>query len=423
MPARYLWTLVTQTGSSGTTEPPEVAAGPPRQSAGPPRQSAGPSIVVLGAGYAGAAVVTRLQNRLEETTASLTWVSREPFHFVLHEGHRVIGNLAAVDALTIPVSDIAGPDTSFVRGTVTGIDTEAALVRLEDGDPVSYDYLAVAIGSDVAFYGIPGVASNAHTLDSRADALALARQAARVVDSASPGDPARVVIGGAGLSGIQIAGELADLRDKTDAPVEIQLVEAAHHVLPTEDAALARVVSERLAARNISVTVDHPVRGADEESVAVAGAGDVPYDLFVWTGGIEARRSVADSGLGPVDDRLQVEPEGSTDAGSIFLVGDAAFVDSEGRVPPTAQAAWQAGKATADTVVRSIRGQPTEPFQYSHRGTLLSVGDTAIAHGIPGVPWRTFDGRPATVLKKGAAARWIAFVSSPGRAASAWGYL
>ena len=406
---------MTQTGSSGTTEPPDEAAGPPRQ-------SSGPSIVVLGAGYAGAAVVTRLQNHLEEATASLTWVSREPFHFVLHEGHRVIGNLAAVDALTIPVSDIAAPETSFVRGTVTGIDTEAALVRLEDGDPVPYDYLAVAIGSDVAFYGIPGVASNAQTLDSRADALALARQATSLVDSASPGNPARVVIGGAGLSGIQIAGELADLRDRTDAPVEIQLVEAAHHVLPNEEAALARAVSERLAARNISVTVDHPVRGADEESVAVAGAGDVPYDLFVWTGGIEARRSVADSGLA-VDDRLQVEPSEGTGPGSVFLVGDAAFVDSEGRVPPTAQAAWQAGKATADNVVRSIRGQPTEPFQYSHRGTLLSVGDTAIAHGIPGVPWQTFDGRPATVLKKGAAARWIAFVSSPGRAASAWGYL
>ncbi len=379
------------------------------------------SIVVLGAGYAGAAAVTRLETIRED--ADLVWISRDSHHFVLHESHRVIGDRAAADALTIPVTDIVGPDTTFLQGTVTEVDPNTGTVTLENDGPVSYDYLVVAIGSTTKFYGIPGVEEHAHTLQNRADAVAIADRVSTLANASNRVDPARVVIGGAGLSGVQIAGEIADRHDRRRTPVDIRMLEARNRPLPTEDPELARFVGKELAARDINLTTDHPVVAADGDSVEVEGVGTVPYDLFIWTGGVTGRKAVTDGGAGTADSRLGATTAGTPEQGSVFVAGDAAFVDDESPAPPTAQAAWQAGKTAAENVVRSVQGRPLIRFRYRDRGTLLSVGDTAVAHSIPGFPGRTFGGLPARMLKKGVAARWIASITSAQRAARVWRHL
>lgn len=378
------------------------------------------SIVVLGAGYAGAAAVARFERTREDV--DLVWISRDAHHFVLHESHRVIGNRDAADALTIPVSDIASPETTFVEGTVTGVERTTETVRLDGVAPVSYDYLVVAIGSTTEFYGIPGVETNAHTLQNRADAVAIADRVSTLGQSSTPADPARVAIGGAGLSGVQIAGEIADHHDQPENPVDIRLLEARDSLLPNEDPELAPYVGKELAARDIDLTTGHPVVAADEDSVAVEDVGSVPYDLFIWTGGVTGRKAVTDGGAVVPERRGQNAP-GPSAQQRVFVAGDAAFVGDGSRAPPTAQAAWQAGDGAAENVLRSIRGRPPSPFRYRDRGTLLSVGDAAVAHSIPGLPRRTFGGLAARTLKKAVAARWIASITSPRRAARVWRYL
>lgn len=379
-------------------------------------------VVVLGAGYAGAATVAALRDHRH--TPDLTWVSQDPDHFVLHEGHRVVADPTAAEDLTIPVARIAGPSVRFVQGEVTGIDTDDRVVRLADGAAVPYGLLVVALGSETEFYGLPGVAPHALTLKTRRDALAIHRAVVEAGRAATARAPATVVIGGAGLSGVQVAGELARLRDRDDLPVRIRLVEAADRILPEEAPALARAATDRLHDRGIDLLTGHPVSQATSSAVERAEAEAVPYDVFLWTGGIAGRPILADGGFATERGRVRTDVFLRTSDETVFAVGDAAAVDADGQsVPPTAQAAWQAGEAVATNVIRTIDGRVLEPFRYRDRGTLLSVGETALAHDVPGFAGRTFDGAPAAVLKKLVAARWIATLTDWPRGLRAWSVL
>src|SRR6056297_3123069 len=123
------------------------------------------NVVVLGAGYAGAGAIKKLQSELGGTVR-LTWVADVDYHLVLHESHRCIRDPSVQDQVTIPVHEIKEPTTDFVQGTVTGIDTDERAVELESGDDIDYDYLMVGLGSRTAFFGIDGLKEHAHTLKS-----------------------------------------------------------------------------------------------------------------------------------------------------------------------------------------------------------------------------------------------------------------
>ena len=174
-------------------------------------------VVVLGAGYAGSVAIQALERELDD--AELIWVADVDYHLVLHEVHRAIRDPGVREKITVPVSDVKSPTTEFVEGAVDTVATDERHVTLEDGSAVEYDYLVVALGSDTAFYGIPGMAERAHTLKSLDDALAIHEAVAEAGRAASRNDPAHVVVGGAGLSGIQTAGEVAELRDELNVEV------------------------------------------------------------------------------------------------------------------------------------------------------------------------------------------------------------
>lgn len=377
------------------------------------------TVAVLGAGYGGAGVVSRLERALPD--ADLVWVSEHDYHLVLHEVHRVVRDPAVREHVTIPVEAIASSTTEFVEGTVTGLDTDARLVTLADGSTVAYDYALVALGSETAFYGIPGLREHAHTLKSLDDALAIHEAVTAAASEATPAAPARVVVGGAGLSGIQTAGEVAALRDDRDLPVDIHLVEALDEVLPNGHPDLQARLRGLLARADVHVRVDDPIVEATGNAVTFETDDALPYDVLVWTGGITGRECLADAGLDNNHARLRASADFRTSDDRVFAVGDTALVEQDGHVaPPTAQAAWDAADAAADNLVRAIEGRPLEPWTHDDQGTLVSVGEDAVAHDVPVVPVETFGGPPARFLKKAAAARWIASIASYRRAMTAW---
>ena len=183
-------------------------------------------VVVLGSGYAGAGAIKSLESELGRDT-DITWISDVDYHLVLHESHRCIRDPAIQDKVTIPVEDIKSPSTRFVQGEVVDIDAEGRVITLADDSTVDFDYLLVAIGSRTAFFGIDGLEEHAHTLKSLDDALGIHEDVKKAAREASQSDPAQVVIGGAGLSGIQSAGEVAEFRDDHRAPIDIHLVEGS----------------------------------------------------------------------------------------------------------------------------------------------------------------------------------------------------
>jgi NADH dehydrogenase len=391
-----------------------------------------PQVVVLGAGYAGAGTVQSLETELDD--AEITWVSDHEYHLVLHEAHRVIRDPEVRDQVTVPIDEIKALDTEFVHDTVVGLDTEEQVVELDERGDLDYDYAVVCIGSETAFFGIDGLREHALTLKSLDDALDIHDEVAAAAEAATRDDPAQVVVGGAGLSGIQSAGEIAEYRDEHGVPIDIHLVEGLDNVFPPGDPELQGKLRKHLEDADVNIMTGEFIGEVDEETVYVGEDTELDYDVLLWTGGITGREATVEADIEKHerDRRLFAESSFETSDPNVFAVGDTAHVDQPGdddaEAPPTAQAAWDAADIVGRNVARRIEGRPLETWEYEDKGTLISVGDQAIAHdvtlpvGFP-IPVETFGSYPAKFLKKAAAARWIARISSYDRAMNAWSVL
>jgi len=386
-------------------------------------------IVVVGSGYAGAGAVKAFEDEVGDGEAELTWVSEHDYHLVLHEVHRAIRNPAVADKITISVDEIKSRETEFVQGRVVDVDTEDRVVETDDGTTIDYDYLLLGVGSTTAFFGIEGLKENAHQLKGLNDAKAIHEDVRSAASEATRSDPAEVIVGGAGLSGIQTAGEVAEYRDKHRAPIEITLVEGLDEVFPGNDPQLQGALRQRLEDADVTIRTGDFISKADEETVYLGGGEDeepeeLPYDVLVWTGGITGHDEVAEMDLEKDErsNRVHAGSDFATSDDRVFAIGDTALVEQgdDDVAPPTAQAAWQAAEVAGENLARAARGAPLQSWEHKDKGTVISIGEEAVAHDVMGMPIKTFGGTPAKLLKKSIAVRWIAKVSSASRGVSAF---
>ena len=381
-------------------------------------------VVVLGSGYAGAGAIKSLEDELDGD-ADITWISDVDYHLVLHESHRCIRDPSIQEKVRIPIDVIKSDATTFRQGVVASVDTDDRVVHLEGGGEVSYDYLMVGVGSRTAFFGIEGLEEHAHTLKGLDDALGIHEDVKQAAREATRADPAEVVIGGAGLSGIQTAGEVAEYRDDNDAPISTTLVEGLDEVFPGNADSIQRALRKRLEERDVNIMTGEFIGKVDEDTVYIGEDTELEYDVLVWTGGITGQDAVRDMDIDKDERnyRLKAKRTFQTNDERVFAIGDAALIDQDGDnpAPPTAQAAWQAAEVVGENIVRAIRNEPLKRWSYEDKGTVVSVGEAAVAHDVYVVPFKdTFGGLPARTLKKAIAARWIRDIAGTSRAAAAW---
>ena len=381
-------------------------------------------VVVLGSGYAGTGAIKQLESELDGE-ADLTWISDVDHHLVLHESHRCIRNPDLQDRITFDISEIKSPATRFIQGRVDAIDTDDRVITLADESTVSYDYLLVGFGSKTAFFGINGLEEHSLTLKTLEDALEIHDAVTEAAREASRNDPAQVVVGGAGLSGIQSAGEIAEFRDKHRAPLEIHLVEGLDNVFPNKDPVVQAKLRKLLEEKDVEIHTGEFIGEVDDETVYVGDETELDYDVLLWTGGITGQDAAGTVDLDKDErnNRIEAASDFRTSNERVFALGDAALIDQPGQdapAPPTAQAAWQAAEVAGENIARTIRGEPLVEWTHDDKGTLISVGSKAVAHNVKGLPVDTFGGPAAKALKKTVAARWINTVTGFGDAAKAF---
>ncbi|ESS08190.1 MAG: NADH dehydrogenase, FAD-containing subunit [uncultured archaeon A07HN63] len=368
-------------------------------------------VVVLGAGYAGVTLTRKLEDTLPPE-ADLTIVDESDTHLVQHEVHRVIRRPSITDAIEVPLESLFDR-AEVITARVESVDTDAGAVTLDTGETLAYDYGALCLGSETAFYDLPGVAAHGHTLKSVADAEAIREQALDLLDS---GEPASIVVGGAGLSGVQVAGELATLASEEGASerVDITLLEQQDAVAPVFPEAFQDAVADELGERDIEIHTETAVTEATDTAVATrhertGETDDLDADLFVWTGGIAGPDAMA--GDRPVVQRdLRL-----TD--STFAVGDTArIVDANGEaVPASASAAIRAANPAAENIAKLVEWElaggdgfepELTPFRFNVPGWIVSVGDGAVAQVGPEV----LTGGAAKALKASVGAGYLSSI-------------
>lgn len=365
-------------------------------------------IAVLGAGYAGLALARKLEKELPDET-NLVVVEETGHHLVQHELHRVIRRPSLADQISIPLTEVLDCEIRETRvesvdpddGSVVLADDADDELDIDDPDELDYDYAAVCLGAETAFYDLPGVEEHAIPL-KRLD------HAEEIREGFLDADGGRVVVGGAGLSGVQVAGELAALADEELMDVKIVLLEQFDHVAPAFPANFQEAVREQLEARDIEIRTGTAVERADDGTITLADGETLDYDEFVWTGGIRGSDAM-DGDRARVDSTLRL-------GDGTFVVGDAAqVVDGDGEaVPASAQSAVREARVVADNIVRLVEDRDDvfdprlDQFTFNSPGWLVSVGDGAVAQVGPTV----VTGTAAKALKATVGAGYLSSVGA-----------
>jgi NADH:ubiquinone reductase (H+-translocating) len=333
-------------------------------------------ILILGAGYAGLSALHLLKSRQD---VQVTLIDRNPFHTIVTELHTAAAHNHDITFALEPFLSRA----RFFPATVERVDLETHTVHTNNG-ALEYDSLIVALGSTTNFFRIPGLSEHALELKSLEDAMQIYNRFTALHHPSQPEH--QVVIGGAGLTGVELATELAHRSAALAVgKVQIHVVEAGAYILPSLEPSLRE--RAKLALENLGVRLHLGQRlvQATADSVKLEDGTELPSALTVWTGGVRAADVVQGQHLERgVGNRLVVDAMLELNGyKNVFVAGDMALAlgaDSK-PVPTTAQHAGQQGALAAQNVVARLRGLLPRAYMPNTIGELVSLG------GWLGVGW------------------------------------
>jgi NADH dehydrogenase len=302
----------------------------------------------------------------------------------------------------------------FVQTEINGFDLASRRLLTEAG-PIGWSRLVLALGSRPNDFAIPGLAERALSVYSASDAErvweavneALAAAAAET-DPARQRRLATVVVGGGGATGVELAGQLAEVLPEVAgrhglAPGRpaVWLIEAGPAILAGSSPQLIGKATKILSDLRVQVRTNAAIAAATEDGFRLTDGQLVAGGVFVWAGGVKAPELVADSelptghnGRVKVDRYLRV-----LDRPDIYVAGDLASVTDPrtGHVlPPLAQVALEEGETVARNLDAELAGTPLEAFTFHDKGFVVSVGTRRGVADIAGI---TSGGRLAHLLK------------------------
>lgn len=377
-----------------------------------------PNIVILGAGYGGLVTALRLQKELNYNEADVTIVNKHAYHYITTHLHMPAAGTDHPHNAKVNLNRILDESrTNIVKATVREIRLEEKKVVLDDSE-ISFDYLVIGLGGEPETFGIPGMKEYAMTIRS-INSVNLIREHIEYQFAKFKREPDRLdyltfVVGGAGFTGIEFVGELADRvpelcrqNDVDPSLVKIYNIEAAPTALPGFDPELVEYAMNVLKNKGVEFRVGTPIKECRADGVVLGNGEEIRSATVVWTGGVRGNSLVEKAGIETMRGRVKVDEYLRVPGMEhIFVVGDCSIVfNDEGRpYPPTAQLAMQQGYNCAYNLAASVRGEELKPFKFASKGTVASLGKNE-AIGIVGNT--KLKGYPAAVMKKLIDARYL----------------
>jgi len=379
-----------------------------------------PKILILGAGYGGLLTTLQLQKKLNYNEAEVTLVNKHDYHYITTWLHEPAAGTASADHARVYLDEIIDMNKiHFVKGTVQSIQPDEQKVTLENGDVLSYDYLVIGLGSEPETFGIEGLKEHAFSIRS-INAVRQIREHIEYMFAKYKMEPHRedyltFVVGGAGFTGIEFCGELADrvpelCREFDVDPelVKIYNIEAAPTALPGFDPDLVNYAMDVLTRKGVQFKINTPIKQCTPEGVVLATGEEIKSATVVWTGGVRGNSIVEKSGFEVMRGRVKVDEYlRAPGYENVFIVGDCALIfNDQGRpYPPTAQIAVQEGENCGSNLVKIVRGEVVlEPFVPNLQGTLASLGK---GEGMGMVGTKKIYGTSAALMKKASDLRYL----------------
>src|SRR6201993_447988 len=356
-----------------------------------PRPVTAHRVVIVGAGFGGLECAYRLKG----APVAITVIDRRNHHLFQPLLYQVATASLATSEIAWPIRYLLRdrPEVTTLFANVNGVDPAGKRVLFEDGGTVSYDTLVLATGARHAYFGHDEWEPFAPGLKTLEDATTLRRRILVAFERAErETDPERrpalltFVIIGAGPTGVELAGTIADLAKDTlpkdfrhidTRKARVVLIEAGPRVLAGFPEDLSAYAQRSLEKLGVEVMLGEAVTECSADGV-VYGGKRLEARTLIWAAGVRASRA-AEWLNAPADNahRLKVEPDltvpGHPD---IFAVGDTTTIAGpDGNpVPSIAPAAKQQGRYVADLIRARLAGRTLPPFRYKHAGSLAQIG-------------------------------------------------
>ena len=346
-------------------------------------------VLVIGAGFGGLQCAKALRN----SPVDVTIIDACDYHLFTPLLYQVASCLLTPSEIAAPVRKIfrGAPNVRYRQDKVVAVDHDAQRVTLAGGASLDYDVCVIATGSETNYYGNASVEEHALGLKDLGAALQLRNHVLTCFERATTVDDAAererlltFVIVGAGPTGVEYAGALAEFvrlvvpyeyPELAAEHVHILLLEGGDRVLSMFKPRLSAYTARQLAHLDVDVRTKTLVTSADDQRVLLHDGTEIATATMVWTAGVKPRcpGTPADShplGRIKVDDHFRVA--GATDT---YAIGDvAAGPGPHGEVlPMLSPPAIQAGRFVASEILGAQRG----PFHYLDKGTLATIGRRA----------------------------------------------
>lgn len=372
-------------------------------------------IVVAGAGYAGVLTAKKIAKQVKKKKlgdqVEITIIDRNPFHTMLTELHEVAAWRVEEDSIKISLQRVfAGRDVSVALGTIQTIDYQDKKVVCEN-QVYPYDYLVLASGSQPIFFGVEGAKENAFTLWSYEDAVLLRehfmqmfRKAAVETDLDKKKELLTFVVTGCGFTGVEMAGELAEMvpfmcqRFEIDPAlvtiVNMDMLDRVCTILPEK---LSTKIVRRLEKMHVQVLLGASTTHIEKGSLTYTKDGkshQINSQTVIWTAGVEssdlAKEASQQLGAAPRG-RIQTDHYlRAQDNPQVYVGGDNIYYIPEGEsnaVPQMVENCEASAETIAHNILVDVTGQgEREKYQPKFHGSMVCVGGRyGVAHvGLPG---------------------------------------
>ncbi|HEX8696424.1 MAG TPA: NAD(P)/FAD-dependent oxidoreductase [Longimicrobium sp.] len=366
-----------------------------------------PHVVIVGGGFGGLAAARALRR----APVTLTLVDRRNHHVFQPLLYQVATAALSPADISAPIRNVLRRqrNAEVLMAEVTDVDRERRQVVFADGKRLDYDYLVIATGATHAYFGHPEWEPLAPGLKTLEDATEIRRRFLLAFEAAEQEeDPAErralltFVVVGAGPTGVEMAGAMAeiarhsmtrDFRHIDPGASRIVLVEGGPRILPAYHEELSAYAKRALEEIGVEVRTGAVVTGIAAEGVMI-GDECLRTRNVVWAAGVTA--SPLGKKLGVETDRVgrvKVEPDLSIPGHpEIFVIGDLALLgDEKGKpLPGVAPVANQQGAHAAKNIVATIVGRRRRPFRYRDKGSMATIGRSAAIVESAGVRFSGF---------------------------------
>jgi NADH dehydrogenase len=344
-------------------------------------------VIVIGGGYGGLCAIEHLTTH---PNTDITLIDKNPYHYLQTELYGYIAGKINIDDIAIDLQHWSHGFTNvnFLQKEVTDIDFDTQSIVMGE-ENISYDYLIIATGARTHFFSfINGLEQHAHGIKTLQRAYEFRRTFENTIYHTIEDEitsPMNIVIGGAGLSGVEIAAEMAHViqsYSKTigtkTTMIQIYLIDAAETILPGMDAYLIKQTYKRLNNLNIIMLTDTKIVEVDEKYIYLSEKDALAYAFVVFTGGIMAQ-TPGKSNTVEKNRFNQYIPTATLNIGeyeTVFAIGDCAEIhDKHGDIlAPTAQLAEKSAIYVAKAIKSHSKKEKVTAFNTSTKGVFIALG-------------------------------------------------